>query len=63
VAGPRPSSSTAATGSTRLDLRLLGNLEGVIYLDTEISDGAFKLRVPQQELNGSEISGPPIDQL
>src|SRR5438477_12902324 len=42
-------------------LGLLGNLESVVDLDAEIPNCAFEFRVPEQQLNGSEISGPPID--
>jgi len=37
MAGSRPSSSTATTGSTRLYLGLLGDLQRVIDLDSELS--------------------------
>ncbi len=47
---------------TDLYLSLLYNIQGNVGLNPEISDGAFKLRVPEQELNGPEIPGPPVDQ-
>jgi hypothetical protein len=36
---------------------VLSDLQCIVNLDTEIPDGAFELRVPEQELNGTEISG------
>jgi hypothetical protein len=35
-----------------LDLGLLRDLQGVIYLDPKVSYGAFDLAMPEQELNG-----------
>jgi hypothetical protein len=58
LAGKRPSNSAVATGTTRLDLGLLGDLKGIVNLNAEIPGGTFKLRVPEQQLHGSEISGP-----
>ena len=45
-----------------LHLSLLRNLERFVNFDPEVSDGAFKLRVPEQQLHGSNISGPSVDQ-
>jgi hypothetical protein len=36
--------------------------QGVIYLDAQISDGAFDRGVPEQKLDRPEISRAPIDQ-
>jgi hypothetical protein len=36
--------------------------QGVIDFDAQISDGAFDLGVPEQQLDGPEISCAPIDQ-
>jgi hypothetical protein len=44
------------------DINLLGNGEGVVNLDTEVSDGAFYLRVPEEELNRPQIAGAPVYQ-
>ena len=62
VAGQRPSSSAAVTSTARLHLCLLGDLQSIVNLDAEIPDGALELGVPEQELNGAEIPGPPVDQ-
>lgn len=40
------------TWAFRLDLGLLRDLQGVIYLDPKVSYGAFDLAMPEQELNG-----------
>jgi hypothetical protein len=37
---------------------LLGHLQRVIDLDPEVDDGALRLRVSEQELNGPKIAGP-----
>jgi hypothetical protein len=36
----------------RLDFGLLRDLQRVIYLDPEVSNGAFELAMTKQELNG-----------
>jgi hypothetical protein len=36
--------------------------QGVIDLDAEIPNRAFDLGIPEQELDGPEISDPPVDQ-
>jgi hypothetical protein len=35
------------------DIDLFGYCEGIIYLDAEVSDGAFDFGVAEQELHGS----------
>ena len=59
LAGQRRSSLAAATSLAELHLGLLGDLQRVVDLDAEVSDGALKLRVPQQ-LDRSEILGPAV---
>src|SRR5438094_6924117 len=49
------------TSLANLDLGLLSDLQRIVDLDAEIPNYAFEFRVPEQQLNGSEISGPPID--
>jgi hypothetical protein len=44
------------------DINLFRYRQGVIDLDAEIQDRAFDLSVPKQELNGSEVACPAIDQ-
>ena len=44
------------------DVNLFRYCQGVIDLDAEIPDRAFDLGMPKQELDGPEISCPPIDQ-
>ena len=43
LAGLRPSSPAAATTRTTLYLHLLGNLQSIVHLNPEVSDGAFQL--------------------
>src|SRR5439155_7948269 len=49
------------TSLANLHLGLLGDLHRIVGLDDEIPNCAFQFRVPEQQLNGSEIAGPPID--
>jgi hypothetical protein len=46
----------------RLHLRLLGELQGVVDFDPEVSDRALQVGVPKEALNGPKIAGSPIDQ-
>ena len=50
------------TGLTELHFCLLRDLQSIVDLDPEVPDRAFELRVPEQQLHGSEISGPSVDQ-
>ena len=50
------------TGSAGLHLSLFGDFQRVVDLDSEVSHGAFKFRMAEQELNGPEIPGAAIDQ-
>jgi hypothetical protein len=43
--GLRPSSPAVATDSPELHLSLLGDLQRIIDLDPEVSDGALKFAV------------------
>ena len=51
LAGERPSTLAVATSVVELHLRLLGDFQSVVDFDAEVSDGAFKLGVPEQQLN------------
>ena len=44
------------------DINLFRYGEGIIDLDAKVPDGAFDLCVPEQQLNGAQIAGTPIDQ-
>lgn len=43
------------------DVNLFSYCKGIIYLDAQISDRAFDLCVPEQQLDRPEISSAPID--
>ena len=43
-------------------INLLGNCQGVVYFDAEVSDRAFDLGMPEQQLDGPEIARATIDQ-
>ena len=53
---------SGVSASTASDFGLLGDLERVVNLNAEIPDGAFKLRVAEEQLYGSEVAGSPVDQ-
>jgi hypothetical protein len=40
-----------------LEFHLLGDAQRVVHLDTKVTDGAFELCVPEQELNCPQIAG------
>jgi hypothetical protein len=48
VAGQRPSGSAVATCLAGLHLSLLGDLQRVVNLDSEVSDRAFEFAVTEQ---------------
>lgn len=43
------------------DIRLLGNLQGVVYFDSEIPRHALQLRVAQEKLDCSQVPGSSVD--
>jgi hypothetical protein len=47
---------------TVLRIRLLCHFQRVINSNAEISNGAFKIRVPTQQLNRAEILRPAVDE-
>ena len=62
LAGLRPPGEAAAASPVHLHLGLLGDLQRVINLDSQIPDRAFELRVSEQDLHCPEILGPLVDQ-
>jgi hypothetical protein len=44
------------------DIGLLRDFDGVVDLDAEVAHRAFDLRVTEQELHGSKVTRPPVDQ-
>ena len=43
------------------DINLFRYCQGVIDLDAEISDRAFDLGMPEQQLDSPQVARPPID--
>jgi len=41
---------------TNLQFNLLNDPLSIVHLDTQVSDGAFKLGMTEQNLHGSEVS-------
>lgn len=58
--GQRRSSIDRRSGWS--DFCLFRHFQGVIDLDSQVSDGAFKLRMTKQELDRSQVLRPAIDQ-
>lgn len=50
------------TSPRELHFGLLGDFQRVVDLDPKIPNSALELGMAKQELNSSEISGPPVDQ-
>lgn len=46
--GGRPDKTPVRPTTTTLDFRLLGNLEGVIHLDAQVSHGRLELRMSEE---------------
>jgi hypothetical protein len=42
--------------SKSLNFRALGKSERILYIDAKISDGAFNLGMPEQNLNGAQVA-------
>lgn len=61
LAGKRPSNPAVTTGTMRLDLRLLGDLQGIFNLDAEVPGGTLELGVSEQQLDRPVIPGPSVD--
>jgi hypothetical protein len=61
-----PASGAKATtgveaGGRRSEVNLLGNIQGVVHLNSEISDGAFQLGVSEEKLDCTQVAGLPIN--
>jgi hypothetical protein len=48
-------------GGAELEVDLFSHIQSVIYLNPEISDGAFQLRVPEKQLHCAQVAGFAID--
>lgn len=53
---------THVAAENKSNLRLLRDLQYVIHLDAEVSHSAFKLRVPQQQLDCTQILRALVNQ-
>jgi hypothetical protein len=45
----------------RSEINLFGYIRGVVYLNSEISDGAFQLGVTEEKLDGTQVTSLPIN--
>jgi hypothetical protein len=48
-------------GGRRLKVDLLGHIQGIIYLNPEIPDGALEFRMAKEELHCAQVSGLTVD--
>jgi len=62
MACQRPSGMAAATSLAELHLRLPRDLQRIVDLDSEVSDGALKFGAAEKKLDCPEIPGPPVNQ-
>ena len=60
MAEQRPSRGAAAAGPADLYLGLLRDLQCVLDLNSEVSDGALELAVAEKQLDGPEVPGPTL---
>jgi hypothetical protein len=60
--GLRPNVCFPPIADARSQFERLGKLQSVVDLHTEIPDGAFQLRVAQQELASAEITDLLVEQ-
>uniref|UniRef100_E1T9Q7 Uncharacterized protein n=1 Tax=Burkholderia sp. (strain CCGE1003) TaxID=640512 RepID=E1T9Q7_BURSG len=49
-------------GHRRSHFGLLSHFESIIYLDPEVSHGAFNFCMAQEQLNRAQVLGAPMDQ-
>ena len=61
MAGQRPF-PTGAVLRLKSAFRLLRHLQGIVYLDAQVADGALQLGMAQEQLHGAQILGPAVDQ-
>ena len=57
-----PTTSAKWRTSSGLDVDLLCDLYGIIYLDAQIPNGALDLRVPEQQLHGTKVASASVNQ-
>lgn len=62
IAGGRPALGMKRPPTDFSDLCLLRNLERVVHLDAKVPDSRLQLGVPEQQLDGTQVLGPPINQ-
>ena len=43
------------------EINLFGYIQGVVYLNSEISDGAFQLGVTEEKLDCTQVTSLPIN--
>jgi len=48
-------------GGRRLELNLFSQIQGIVHLKPEISDGAFQLGMTEEKLDRTQVSGLTID--
>ena len=48
-------------GGQRLKLYLFSHIQGVVYLNPEISDGAFQFRMTEKKLDCTQVTGLAIN--
>ena len=59
--GPQMADKRTLAGNRRSNIRLLGHLERIVYLNPEVSHGALDFCMAQQQLDSAQIRGASID--
>lgn len=59
---PSQSSPEAAPPSTRSDLGLLRDLQGIVDLDAKVPHRRLQLGVPEERLNSTQVLGSTVDE-
>jgi hypothetical protein len=60
VSGPKATTGVEA-GGRRSEVNLLGNIQRVVHLNSEVSDGAFQLGVTEEKLDCTQVACLPIN--
>jgi hypothetical protein len=58
----RTGTQLRAVSGFSLNISVLGNFARIIHFNAQVADRAFQLPVAQQQLNGTEVPGFPVDQ-
>jgi hypothetical protein len=61
ASGTKAITGAEAGGRQSSKINLFGNIQGVVHLNSEISDGAFQLGVSEEKLDCTQVACLPIN--